>query len=366
MIERIRELVAENNLSKALKELVEHAKEREDEALLDSGTSLLSRLQELEESEAMGVLSREAILLERSQIRSSILHLSKTGKLPGKKAEKLAKNESFGTEGERAILRYLLIGCAALLALSVCFLLFVDCPSSAQSFIVRLLLALSVAGGGSILVLMLLGFPKRIFAGLVFAAMFLLIYTVNPAQLSKSSGCGSFSVTAVLRSKDRALEYDADRVGELNLQLDGDLKKGRINPEGQVDFRGIPADFRGREVLFILNHPGWRFAPTESNEFPAVLKEDYINLMLEADTQLGSLFGQVIDENGTPIVNAQISIKAGRVSTKSDSIGSFFLDIPLEWQADEQSLSIRKEGYKYWSKTVYPGLKEEIPAILLK
>jgi hypothetical protein len=133
--------------------------------------------------------------------------------------------------------------------------------------------------------------------------------------------------------------------------LDNVSKKAEIDSDGRANFEGIPAGFRDKEVKVELVAPGWIF--NKGTTTSCTLRGNSATLTVKRERGLGSVSGRVIDMQGNVIQGAAVTIQS--ISTSTDANGWFKLMIPPEKQAEQQTLVIRKEGFKTKSLPVYPG-----------
>lgn len=361
--DELRSLVGKNKLSKAIKTFLLAAKQQNDEDLINDLTVLKSRLKELEKNKHRGTLSQESLDVESAKIINSLMFLISDHEAENK-ADPNQENRDDNNFSTRSLKFRLGLVFLLIIFIPLAFALLVSCPTDFQITIIRTMSSVGLAGLMALLSSIYLWPNRSGLSGGLFALLFLIIYNYQPAITSSGSSCGSFPLTVSLKSVKKKIDYDPVDPGEMYLYLNGEIKKGVINRDGQINFKGISREFQHKEVNLSLELPGWQFAKNKSKSIKVVIEKSDMSIAIEPDGRLSSVFGQVMDTSGKPVPNAQISIKAGQVSIISDSLGVFLMSIPLQWQSDDQVLNVRKKGFELWSKTVYPGLKTEIPVIL--
>lgn len=361
--EEIIALVRKDELGKALDQLLAVAEAFGDGSLKKEVDFQKGKLRQFELEQLRGTTKKETLDLQRNQLRFSILSLTEylndydptgtTTKPPSSGSTSLLDNKKllfiFGTI------------CLLLVFFTV---LFLPCPTELQYSTFRTILSIGVAGIAAIIP----GFfelkYKKIISGGGALGVFALVYLMNPAIANSFNNCGSLNFSIVLKPQTRSWEYNPKQVGVVKLQLGAGLEQSEIDREGIADFKNIPSEYKNEEVTAELNLSGWQFVQTDSNRISFALDESYINLEIEPDGSLSELYGQVRDENDRFVEAAMVQIKGGQVSGVTDANGRFKLAIPNEYQEEEQTLTISKEGYALWSRKVYPGLKKEIPVLL--
>lgn len=177
---------------------------------------------------------------------------------------------------------------------------------------------------------------------------------------------GPFEYTIFLEAKGTRDDpgFNGEYPAIVKMKLNNDVRTDEVDEHGAADFKNIPADFQQKEVPLELDFNGWQFADTHTKKTVAKLAEKSATLAIERDGSLSKVFGAVRDENNRFL--ADITITIGALTTQTDKLGRFSLDIPIEQQKREQKLRAYKEGYEIWEKNVYPEQNEEIPILLIK
>jgi len=134
--------------------------------------------------------------------------------------------------------------------------------------------------------------------------------------------------------------------GEVLLDLGGDRRSAPIGGKGQAFFPEIPANFRGQKVNVALDAPGYERSDNSRLEL------DETSLYLKVTRKPSNIVGNVIDETGTPIVGATVSV-AG-ISTRSVGQGRFELMLSSDRVVEGMVLHASAEGYRPGSWSVTP------------
>ena len=171
-----------------------------------------------------------------------------------------------------------------------------------------------------------------------------------------------FDFTIFLRDVDGKTVLKSE--GAIKIILDNDIKKGKIDEEGRVDFKNIPVKFKNANVPVELEIDyGWQFANGKTAT-DCILKGNNTIITIKRDASLSIISGTVTDEEGNFIVGARVMVKDIFIFT--DDNGRFTIEIPPEKQEKEQTLTVHKQGFEKWEEFVCPASKPEIPVILIK
>ncbi len=168
-----------------------------------------------------------------------------------------------------------------------------------------------------------------------------------------------FDFTIILRDTQGSSVLKGE--GELKIILTNDIRTKKIDENGSVDFKSIPAPFKNKEVPVELDAVGWQFANGKPST-SCTLKGNHAYLTIRRDNGLCS--GIIYDGELNPIEGAKVTIKD--ISTETDENGRFTLRIPLEKQAPKQRMTVQKKGYKSYTLDVYPGSKSKVRISLRK
>lgn len=114
-------------------------------------------------------------------------------------------------------------------------------------------------------------------------------------------------------------------------------------------FNQIAANFRSD--IFRLQYVADGFVKVDTS-FKYV---ESINLAVRRNDDLATLKGNVVDQDGVPLKDVEVSIDC--CTSQTTAAGNFLLDIPVEQQRSKQRLTVFKEGYtqKDVSTPVQPG-----------
>jgi len=140
-------------------------------------------------------------------------------------------------------------------------------------------------------------------------------------------------------------ELDQDfKGGTAILQYGGKADTQSISRE--VDFKGIPANYREGEARLKFNAHG--FQPADAT---ILLGQEAVTLPIRRDSTYAKLFGSVVDEDGAPIPEAEVWLEDLQLSALTDEKGYFHLHIPFPQQRRQQRIKISKPGYEAYDRT---------------
>lgn len=146
------------------------------------------------------------------------------------------------------------------------------------------------------------------------------------------------------------------KTGEITLTY-GD-KTEMLAISSEVIFKQIPSRYKRSSIRLLFKSNGYQTIDTN------VRPGNLIELAIQRDNSLGVIFGSVKDEMLQPVGDAMVTVKDLRV--KTDQFGSFNLIIPLDKQAEEQRLTVYKEGFQTWDFTGTPSQTQGWKIILKK
>jgi hypothetical protein len=151
--------------------------------------------------------------------------------------------------------------------------------------------------------------------------------------------------------------------GEIKITLGNEIKTSKIDEDGGVDFKMIPAKFRNAGVpVELVEAAGWQFTNRKTS-INCLLKGNNATITVERDENtLCCVSGFVIDGEGNFIPGAKVIIKD--IDTHTNENGWFTIRIPPEKQEKIQTLIVQKEGYEVRSCAVFPELRTEIEILL--
>lgn len=191
-----------------------------------------------------------------------------------------------------------------------------------------------------------------------------LLVIVAGFQLVPQAGPFEYTIFLEATGTKNKPDFNEEFPAIVTLKLGNKPEPVEVDKYGAADFKNIPADFQNVEVSIELDFNGWQFADTHTKKTVVKLAEKSATMAIEPDGSLSKVFGAVRDENNRFL--ADITITIGALTTQTDKLGRFSLDIPIEHQKREQKLRAYKEGYEIWEKNVYPEQNEEIPILLVK
>ncbi len=144
-------------------------------------------------------------------------------------------------------------------------------------------------------------------------------------------------------------------LGTVSLQYGDKTEEQTL--ETETIFKQIPANLKGETAHLSFQANGFVSIDTS-----IVLGESF-QLPIRRDNSLGIMSGMVKDEDNQPLSGVRVSVKD--ISTITDEMGRFRLKIPFELQAEEQRISIFKEGFQLWER-ISPVIKDEESSVILR
>jgi len=366
-------LISSDRMSQAI-DLLQDAT-RNDQHLHDQVIQLAGRYNRLEREQIQGTVSKPDMDVENNRISSALTSLAR--QLPenidltipfdgtlvysDENDNTLPNNNSFSTPTESketptpptSTRNAVIIGIASL-GVILLAVLFVPCPTSTQYIVFRIILALGAAGVASI-VPGLFSFNNTMLTASGALGVFGLVYLVNPAKsFSSEDGCnGLFDYTIFVESPNETLEFTGPAY--LALRLEREYSKTSIGEDKTVNYKDIPAQLRNQTVLVELEAAGWQFLNGSNRDSIQLTGKSDI-VQIQRDNSLCCVTGEVMDNTGKPIPAAIVSIQD--LTTTTDSLGRFKLEIPKTRQKDQQPLKVRKNGYQVWDLVVRPGFQQ--------
>ncbi len=216
---------------------------------------------------------------------------------------------------------------------------FIPCPTAAQAMVFRLLMAL---GGGLAAIKLpgLLQFEMQGVKAGSAAAVFALVYLINPASVVATDGCGPFEFTISLKTKvTGAGLYPKLKEGSVQLFVENKWESADIDADGLADFKSLPGTLRGNTVRVRLNADYWKL---EGNSLTLNGKSTTLEVL--PDGSLEKVSGQILNEDGTePLPGVSLLILNQRDTT--DEFGKFEVSIPMDMQRLNHSISAQRAGY---------------------
>jgi hypothetical protein len=135
--------------------------------------------------------------------------------------------------------------------------------------------------------------------------------------------------------------------GAVLLDVGGDRRREPIGDRGQAIFPEVPANFRGQKVNVALEASGYE--RTDDDLLPL----DGTSLYLKVRRKASRIAGNVLDETGSAVVGATVSI--GGIHTRSGQQGGFDLVLPSDRVEDRMVLRIDADSYPAWNQVVIPN-----------
>ncbi|MBK8567800.1 MAG: hypothetical protein IPN76_31900 [Saprospiraceae bacterium] len=244
----------------------------------------------------------------------------------------------------------------ALLVGMVLLLVFVPCPTDAQFFAFRLLLALAAGGLATLLPGM---FGLDLNNGTKAAGalgIMVLIYLVNPGTLAGGGKCdeGPFNFTVRLVKPNNMANYPPLKGGTLKIWVVDRYEKPELNTDLVAEVKAIPNVQDGNMVDAYLE--GATYWKLEKDSVRLSKLSQTLNVV--PDGSLDTLYGKTL-MNDNPVVGVQIEVEGG-LSGVSDANGKFVVPIPLMKQKEVLLVSAFKEGYGRVEERHNPASGEKV------
>ncbi|GBC60280.1 hypothetical protein DENIS_1231 [Desulfonema ishimotonii] len=169
----------------------------------------------------------------------------------------------------------------------------------------------------------------------------------------------SFNLSVYVHGPGGRQDMVLKNQGEVILDLADNRRSEAINEKGAAYFSGIPAEFFNCEVPVMIQASGFESAETDKK---AVLKSGGVYLQVRRDDSLAKITGTVKSADGDFLKG--VSIRIGKLKTRTDEGGYFELKIPPENQKARQKLIALLEGYETWEGNVHPGTRQDVGIVL--
>ncbi|MEQ8705258.1 MAG: hypothetical protein RIC19_15130 [Phaeodactylibacter sp.] len=355
----LRKWLIEGELERVVDELTELAEQSGDAYYQKDVIHQAGRFNGLKKRYNAGVIDADSYQLQLNQIQQSLLELIKDlPKAPTENAVKTAPQKASGIAGATphtppqtasapgSLLPNLpwIAGLVLLIGTAVVVGAFIPCPTAAQSTVFRLLMAI---GGGLAAIKLpgLLQFDMQGVKAGSAAAVFAMIYLINPARAVMNDGCGPFEFTISLKPRvTGAGLYPKLDKGTVQLFIENKWESTSIDADGLADFKSLPGTLRGKRLRVRLNAPYWKLT-----EGAVSLNGKSTTLEAIPDGSLAKVSGQILNEDGTePLPGVSLLILTERDTT--DEFGQFEVMIPSDMQRLNHSISARKSGYQTLSE----------------
>jgi len=193
------------------------------------------------------------------------------------------------------------------------------CPSDAQFFMYKIILAIALAGVAAVIPGFLrIHYQNTISAGGAIA-VFVLVFLYEPAI--GNVGC-DFDLTVLFygdEEKSRIL-----REGRVVFNYSGITTTKFIDNEGQVILRKLNTDLRGEKLR--INPEIEAFETSQlSVSFPE--SESQIDIIVNPKKDTTRIRGSILNAHNLPLSNATIDIEGYK--TQTDNLGDYELNIPF-------------------------------------
>jgi hypothetical protein len=203
-------------------------------------------------------------------------------------------------------------------------------------------------------------YKGKVFSGVLeLGGPVVLFILVAAGGFTLVPGTGPFDFTIILL--DSTPKTVLKSQGEIKIIIGNDIETDKIDENGSVDFKSIPAKFKNKEVPIQINAPGWQFTNGKTST-QCKLEGNRALITIERDSSLSTIAGLVLDEEKNSIVGAKVIVKD--IITHTDENGRFTIRIPPEKQEEKQSIRVQKQGYENFDDFVYPASKQEIEIVL--
>ena len=349
----------EGELERAVDALPEVAEQSGDPYFHKDAVHLAGRFNGLKKRYNAGTIDNDSYHLQLNQIQQAMQEL--IGKVPRPSANRVANqaagqassiagatpNSPLAASQQGSLWPNLpwIAGLVLLIGTAIVVGAFIPCPTAAQSTVFRLLMAI---GGGLAAIKLpgLLQFEMQGVKAGSAAAVFALIYLINPASAVTTNGCGPFEFTINVKSKvTGAGLYPKLEQGTVQLYVGNKWENATIDADGLADFKSLPGTIRGNRARVRLIAPYWQFSRGS-----VTLNGKSTTIEAVPDGSLAKISGQIVDENGTdPLTGVRLLIFDQRDTT--DEFGKFEVTIPLDKQRLNHSISAHKEGYQPLGKS---------------
>ncbi len=376
IIQNIRELIAQSRIDEAIEAMKPMAAGTRHE---NEVVQLSARYHEMERQKRLGLESTTDINRSRNQITNALLDLLNelpegatvtvsVTKPPAGNPDKgdgngpkppLQNGTSDGGHGSPKMSVW--IGVASLAAI-LAAVLFVPCPSSAQFFVFRLILALGAAGIGSILP----GFIN-IDSGVAKAGgalgLFALVYLLNPAMLIADDSCKrqeALGLTVFISGKNGQSTQSLRQQGYVVLDINGERKKELIDDKGQANFKNLHLGDKIRNLNVEFSEP-FQSTHTDSVYTLEASGQIYLEVALK---HLGRVSGTVLASD-QPLSDVVVSVDNTFRDT-TDATGSYSIQVPENKQRSDPEVKFYKEGYRLEIKKAYPQTNQPLNIVMQK
>lgn len=146
----------------------------------------------------------------------------------------------------------------------------------------------------------------------------------------------------------------------LLVRIGNEWRSAKIQPNGDLDFKEIPSEYRGKSVLVKLVAKYWKL---KMDSVRLIGKS--MSLFVVPDGSLSRIEGVVQDGSTGSILSGVIVRMYGATDT-SDANGEFSLNIPLSKQCKEYQVHCEAPDYIPVNLPVTPATKKMLMVLLIK
>lgn len=143
-------------------------------------------------------------------------------------------------------------------------------------------------------------------------------------------------------------DYPAFKSGILKFNVKGEDHQVPLIGYSEVVYKEIPAKILGEEIPVTLESDYWKLGMEK-----AVIGKK-MELSIVPNSTLGSLYGNIIDEDGLPVGDTFVQIEGDTV-LYTDNQGVFKADLSYTLQRENYHLSFSKNGFERIEANHIPG-----------
>jgi len=184
----------------------------------------------------------------------------------------------------------------------------------------------------------------------------LVVIIISTILIFNRPGAGEpFEYTVNLRGPDLP-DYPPLQGATVQIQLDNKWVEANTDEFGDADFKGIPAAFADKPVLFEVKSDYW-----EQTHDSIWLEGKTAIAQVRPNGVLGTLRGVVRSADGSEYLEGvEIRLENSNISVLSDTNGFFELEVPETLQKAQYSITATKKGYVQDSRFADPTGSMEI------
>ena len=158
------------------------------------------------------------------------------------------------------------------------------------------------------------------------------------------------SLKVVLQDQPHSLPYPDDAVLMVN-KVEYPLSR----LDTMLVVKSLPGYLRGRKVNVRFRATYYQSESLDKRLGIGISNKIQVNI--RRDSTFGVFSGNVIDENGCPVEDAEIHV--GTITALSDSNGNFHIVLPLPKQESRQKIRVSKDGFHPYER------EDEVPSCSL-